>query len=154
MTALFLSVRTTGGLLPAGKDLAGASAMLWSRILQAQAETVETVLPAQGSFYFRDMEALRVQAKNGSSVFALTLAFPGHCTLRHCLCSPPGLKWFWGASSRRKAGGNAFTTVIYLPLKRLTVFYNQRRENKIGWQLTKMLSKKKSTLSWFTEFWK
>lgn len=26
--------------------------------------------------------------------------------------SLPGLKWFWGASSRRKAGGNVFTILI------------------------------------------
>lgn len=40
--------------------------MLWSRILQAQAETAETVLPAENSFYFRDIEALRVQTRDGS----------------------------------------------------------------------------------------
>lgn len=75
MTALFLSVRTTGGLLPAWKDLAGASAMLWRGILQAQAETEETVPPAESSFYFQDMEVLRVQTRNGSGILHWLLHF-------------------------------------------------------------------------------
>ena len=61
--------------------------------------------------------------------------------------SPSGLKWFWGALSRRKAGGNAFTIIIYLPLKRLLLFCTREEKIKLhdnwpkGCQKKSILSK-------------
>ncbi|KAG8512524.1 Voltage-gated potassium channel subunit beta-1 [Galemys pyrenaicus] len=52
---VYAAGKTAGGLLPACQYLAGASGMLQSSILQAQAETAETVLPAENGFYFQDI---------------------------------------------------------------------------------------------------
>jgi hypothetical protein len=84
MTALFLQIRTAGGLLPACQALAGVSAMLQDRILQAQAETAETMLPAESTSIFGICRHGEFKQRM-SLVFGLTLAFPGHCILRHYL---------------------------------------------------------------------
>lgn len=143
-TPLFLSIRISAGLLTVCQDLAGVSGMFWSRILQAWAETVEMESP----FYFEYLENIQTENSNKKWFwcFGLTPTFPGHCTLRHYLFPPAGLKWFWGASSRRKAGGNAFTIIIYLPLKRL-IICTREGKIKIVWQLTKRFSKIRSTFS-------
>lgn len=121
MTPLFLSIRITGGPLPACQDLAGASGMLWSRKQRK---------PAESSFYFWDTEALRVQMRDGSGVWIDPCVSRTPYPKSLCLSLPPGLKSFWEASSRRKAGGKAVITTIYLPLRGLIISY-QRRENKI-----------------------
>lgn len=55
-----------------------------SRIPQAQAETVETAT-SQEQLLFSGHVGTESSNKEGIWCFGLTLAFPGHCILRHYL---------------------------------------------------------------------